>query len=152
MADKKTLPANMTELESLLEEYLVKKAPALPENIKEIIVKFGPWITLILMLLALPVLLAAFGLGAAFMPLAVMGGARFGLMSMLSLALSVASLVLEFMALPGLFKRQKQGWKFMYYATLVGAVSSAVHLDIIGLVVGTLISLYVIFQIKSYYK
>lgn len=152
MSQPKTMPANMKELEILLDEYLVKKAPALPANIKEIIVKFGPWVVLVLMLLAIPAMLAALGLSAVFMPVAAMGGYRMGLLTIISLVLGIAVLVLELMALPGLFKRQRQGWRFMYYATLVGAVSSAISLNIVSLIVGTLLSLYILFQIKSYYK
>ena len=40
--------ASLSKLESTLEEYLVKKAPyQLPADVKEGIVKFGPWIILI---------------------------------------------------------------------------------------------------------
>lgn len=149
---KTTLPANLKELEALLDEYLIKKAPALPANIKEIIVKFGPWITLIMIVLALPVLLAALGLSAIFMPVAALGGTRFGLLTLISLVISVAIIGLELVALPGLFKRQKRGWRLVYYSALLSAVDSALHLNIINLLLGTLISLYILFQIKSYYK
>lgn len=50
----KDFKSYMNQLEDLLTEYLVKKAPALPANVKEVIVNFAPWITLILVILALP--------------------------------------------------------------------------------------------------
>jgi len=40
----------------------------------------------------------------------------------------------------------------MFYASLLGAVQNAVSFNLGGLVVGTLLSLYILFQIKSYYK
>ena len=37
----------MKQLNKTLEMYLVKRAPALPKNIKEILVKFAPWLAII---------------------------------------------------------------------------------------------------------
>ena len=46
----------MDTLIATLDEYLVKKAPfALPDGVKEFIVRFGPWISLVLLVLSLPV-------------------------------------------------------------------------------------------------
>jgi hypothetical protein len=144
--------AGLGQLETQLEEYLVKKAPALPPNIKEMIVQWGPWITLVLLILSLPALLALFGLGAMLAPFSFMGGARAGAGYMLSLLTLAVQLVLEGMAIPGLMKRQMSAWRLMFYATLVGAVSSLLSGSIVGMLVGTLVSLYFLFQVKSYYK
>jgi hypothetical protein len=149
---KTTMPANIKELEALLEEYLVKKAPALPDNIKEIIVKFGPWITLIMMIMLLPVILGVFGLAALLAPASFLGGANVGFSYVVSLLFSIATLVIEGIALPGLFKRQLSAWRLMFYSTLLGAVDSLIHLNIVGLIIGTAISLYILFQIKNKYK
>ncbi len=142
----------MAKLEDTLELYLLKKAPSLPEGIKEAIVKFGPWIVLILLIMTLPVILAVFGLGALILPFSVVGGAGFGLTYLLSLGLTIVMLVLEAMAIPGLFKRQMKAWKLLYYATLVGAVQNVVSFNLGGLIIGTLLGLYILFQISSYYK
>lgn len=142
------------QLEDLLDLYLVKKSPLqLPANIKELIVKFGPYITLVLMILALPVILLALGLSAVLLPaVGVAAGVSTGISATLGLVISIASLVLEAIALPGLFKRSKVGWNFVFYAILLSAVSYLIRLDIISLVIGTLVSLYFLFQIRSYYK
>jgi uncharacterized membrane protein YoaK (UPF0700 family) len=140
------------QLDRVLTEYLVKKAPALPVSVKEFIVNFGPWISLILGLLLLPLILAAFGLGALFTPVAMMAGVRFGATYMLSILVAVVQMVLQFAAIGGLLKRQTGGWKLAFYGALVGGVYSLVSLQIIGLVIGTGLSLYVLYQIKSYYK
>ena len=155
--DLQVSPSNKSlipQLEDILDLYLVKKAPfQLPPNVKELIVKFGPYITLVLMILSLPVILVALGLSAVLLPMVgVAAGATVGITAMISLLFVVASLVLEAIALPGLFKRSKVGWNFLFYAILLSTVSYLVRLDIFSLIVGTLVSLYFLFQIRSYYK
>ncbi|KKU12762.1 MAG: Chromate transporter, partial [Parcubacteria group bacterium GW2011_GWC2_45_7] len=55
------------------------------------------------------------------------------------------------LAIPGLFKRQEKAWKLLYYATLLGGLQNIVTMQIGGLI-GTLVSLYLLFQVKGYYK
>lgn len=141
----------LNQLEDTLELYLVKKAPALPTNAKEIIVKFGPWITLILFVLSLPLVLALFGLGAFLAPFSFMGGLSAGFNYTLAMVVLAVTLVLEGLAIPGLFKQQKRAWYLMYYAVLLGALSNLLQINIFSFIIGTLISLYILFQIKSYY-
>jgi hypothetical protein len=146
------VPANLSQLEALLEDYLVKKAPAIPANIKEAIVKFAPWLTLIALILSLPLVLAAFGLGAVALPFSYMAGIGFGLNYTLAMVVLAVSLVLQALALPGLFKRQLTAWRLIFYATLVSAVSNLLQFNLAGLLIGTLLGWYLLFQVKSYYK
>ena len=100
-----TANASLSNLETTLNEYFVKKAPfQLPVGVKEFIVSFGPWITLVMLVLSLPIILAAIGLGAILAPFAVLGGANAAAFTV-GTVFSLATLVLEAMALPGLFKR-----------------------------------------------
>src|SRR5262245_41197593 len=110
------------DLIGFLDYYLVDKAPfQIPDNIKEIIVKFGPWIAAILTLLSLPVLLFALGLGTVLMPFGGVGYASgFGLAAIGA----VVQMGLTIAALPGLFARKKIGWTLLFYATLVSFVFS----------------------------
>ena len=140
------------QLEDMLQEYLVKKAPAMPENIKEILVKFIPWINLIFVILGLPILLALFGLSAMMTPFAMMGGyggTGFGIVFQI---LTLVTIVVEIMALPGLFKKTEQGWRLSFYATLISLVTGLFGGNIVSALLGTIISLYILFQIRSYYK
>lgn len=142
----------LNQLEDTLSLYLVKKAPALPSGLKEFIVKYGPWITLVLIVLTLPLILAVFGLGTVLAPFSFMGGLRVGTGYIVTLVLSAVQLVLEAMAIPGLFKRQKKAWNLLFYATLIGVVENVVRFDVGGLIIGSLLSLYILFQIREYYK
>jgi uncharacterized membrane protein YdjX (TVP38/TMEM64 family) len=64
------------DLIGFLDFYLVKKAPfQLPLEIREFLVKFGPWIAVVFLLLSLPALLLMLGIGAAMVPF---GGPVYG--------------------------------------------------------------------------
>jgi hypothetical protein len=149
MAKQKTNLGGITQLETTLEGVFVKKLPALPANVKEIIVKFSPWIALVGLVMTLPTLLAALGLTG--MMSGYLGyGYRFGYS--ISWWISIASMVLMAIALPGLFKRKMSAWKLMFYSSLVMAVYNLITMNLGSLIIGTGISLYILFQVKSYYK
>jgi len=144
--------SGLSQLEDTLKVYLVDKAPGLPAGVKEFIVKWGPWISLVLLVLALPALLFAFGLGTLVAPFAFLGGVQAGMNFGLGMIFSTIVLVIEAIAIPGLLKRSMGAWKLMFYASLVSAVQALVSFNLGGLVIGTGLSLYVLFQIRSLYK
>ena len=150
--------SNLPGLEGFFDTYLNIKAPfQLPAGVKEFIVKYGPWITLVILILAaiviVPLALLAFGLTAATVPAGVaVGYAGNTVMGMISLILALVTLVMEAIAIPKLLKRQLGGWKLVYYASLISALSSLLSLNIVSLVLGLLIGMYVLFQIRGYYK
>jgi hypothetical protein len=137
------------DLIGFLDFYLVKKAPfQLPAEVKEFLVKFGPWIALVLLLLSLPGLLLMLGVGTAFMPF---GGAAYMVgFSYLTVVL-LAQLVLLGLALPGLFKRKMSAWRLIFYSQLVGIAFSLLSGSILGALIGGLIGLYILFQIRPLY-
>lgn len=141
----------LKQLENWFEENLGRKAPQLPEKWREIIVKIAPWVTLIVMILALPAILIVLGLGTVLTPFAYLGGVTYGAGYMISMGLLIVSLILEVMAIPGLFKRSLKGWRFAYWATLVSALSYILGLEIVSLI-GTVLSLYILFQVKKLYR
>lgn len=151
MAEKSTLAM----LEETLDLYFGQKAPALPSNIKELLVKLAPWVTLILLILTLPLVLIAFGLGALVAPFAFLAGPAYGFSYGMSYTLSMAiiavSLIFEALSIPGLFSRSAQGWRYAYYATLVSLVGNLVTFSIGSAILGAVIGFYILFQIKSYY-
>ena len=147
-----TANASLSNLETTLNEYFVKKAPfQLPVGVKEFIVSFGPWITLVMLVLSVPIILAAIGLGAILAPFAVLGGANAAAFTV-GTVFSLATLVLEAMALPGLFKRKKAGWNLLFYASLVSVAGALVALELVGAVLSAVIGWYFIFQVRSMYK
>ena len=144
------LVASLSKLDKFLEDYLVKKAPAIPKQVKELIVNYGPYLIILSLFFAIPSVLALLGLNAVSVPLRMFG--RFSFAYTLSTIVMLVNLVLEVLALPGLLKKKASAWKLMYYAVLVSAVHSLLLFNLAGLIIGALLSFYVLFQIKSYYK
>lgn len=137
------------DLIGFLDYYLVQKAPfQIPDNAKEWIVRYGPWITLVMLVLALPPLLFALGIGAILIPFGGLGYATG--FTYLTIVL-IVELGLRALALPGLFARKMSGWRLVFYAQIVGLVFSLLSGSFVGPVLGTLISLYILFQVRSLY-
>lgn len=141
----------LKKLESFFEEYLVKKAPfTLPPRWKELIVKITPWANIIGFVILLPILLAVLGLYSAFSGLFFWNPYVVG-SGWITLILIFATAILELIAVPGLFKRSIGAWRLLFYAVLLRAVTGIFHIDL-GEIIGMVLSLYLLFQVKSYYK
>ena len=153
--EQKDAKGAMASFEAMLYEYLVKKAPfALPIGAKEVIVKVAPYLVIIFAILALPLIFAAIGLSAFLTPFAMMGGyAGWGFNAIVSLAVSVIVIILEVIAVPGLFKRTKGAWQLVFYASIVSLIGSILSINgIISGVIGAIIGWYILFQVKDLYK
>lgn len=157
MAGKKIdFSSSLSQLEDTLELYLVKKAPQLPKAVKDLVVVLTPWFTLLGVVFSIPLVFVAFGLSALIGPLSVITGPvsaiNYGIGYTFSMVILAIALVFDAIAIPGLFGRKAKGWKYIYWATLISFLSSLFSFNLFGGLLGTLISLYFIFQIKTYYK
>ncbi len=143
----------LAEFDRICTEYLVTKAPfAIPENWKDTIIKIMAVLNVVGIVLIIPGLLILLGLGtvlAPFMALGATASLSLNGLGIIPVILSVVSLVLMIMSAPGLFKKQKKAWTLSYYNVLVGIVSNVVSLNIGGLVIGSLLGLYVLYQIRA---
>jgi hypothetical protein len=145
--------SSMKTLDTTLEQYLVKQAPfAIPARWQEVLVKLIPWLTLIFFILSLPLILAFFGLSAFLLPASFIGGVNAGFGYMLAMIVLAVTLVLEALAIPGLFKNSIAAWRLLMYSTLVNAVYNLITFNLGGLIIGTLLSLYILYQIKHHYR
>lgn len=154
MADGTAAPRDLI---GFLNYYFVTKAPfQIPQAGREWLVRFGPWIVVVLLILWLPGLMWLLNVGSTWGPFA----SRWGYYDsyhfsstywpwMLGLVLSFALMVL---ALPGLFARRMSGWRLAFYAELVSLIAGLFALDIVGALIGALISFYILFQIRPLYK
>ena len=146
------------KLEVILEEYLVEKVPfQLPKNVKEIIVKFAPYLAIIGVVMGIPGVLALLGAGTILAPLGLVGGMMtgrpfLGLGYIVSVVFLGVMILLEGLAIPGLFSRSKKAWTYLYWSALVGVLQNIISFNVGGLVIGGLISMYFLFQVKEYYK
>ena len=142
---------NLLETE-LGKVYANKKIPSLPDNVKEIIVKLSPWFALVSMVMLLPLIMAAFGLSAIAMPFSYLGGLHVGFSYTLGLVFTFGMIVLEIMAIPGLFKRKLSAWRLMYYSTLVSLLQQLFRFNLVNLILSGAISFYFLYQVKSKYN
>ncbi len=139
----------MTQMMDFLNTYLVDKAPfQIPEAGKEWIVKFGPWIAVVLLILLLPPILLLLGIGAVFAPFGgvyyATGYSYIALVALVQAGLTVA-------ALPGLFARKISGWTLLFYSRIIGIVTSLLLGNVVAALLGGLISLYILFQVRPLY-
>ena len=137
------------DLIGFLDYYLVQKAPfQLPDGAKEALVKYGPWIAIVLLVISLPLILVAFGISAALLPFAPYGYTGFGFTAVVVLI----ELVLDIAALPGLFARKMSGWRLIFYARLVAIAHSLLIGAVASAILGGIISLYILFQVRPLYR
>jgi hypothetical protein len=101
----------------------------------------------VLLVLMLPPLLLALGLGALILPFAAAAAPGIGI----SLIGVIVEIGLTIAALPGLFARKMSGWNMLFYAQIVGLVVSLLSLSIVSGLIGALISLYILFQVRTKY-
>jgi hypothetical protein len=147
-----SLTDTLKSLEVEIEKVALNKSlPALPDSAKELLVKLAPWLTLISMIVLLPVILAAFGLSAIALPFSYLGGLHMGFSYTVGLIFSFGMIVLELMAIPGLFKREQKAWRLVFYSVLLSLVQQLLNFNLGGLIIGGAISLYILFQVKSKY-
>lgn len=147
----------LQQVEDLLELYLYKKVPAVPENVREVLVKVAPWanvVGIVFGIMALPLLFAALGLGSMLAPFAALGGVsgvQFGTTLLISTLFVIPVLVLQIMAAKGLFNKEAKGWRYLFYAVQLSAVQSIIGFSVMG-VLWAAVFIYLLFQIRSEFK
>jgi hypothetical protein len=150
--EKKDWKTMLIDLEKKLEKFFNGKFPSLPEKAKEVIVKFGPYLMIVTLLITIPATLALIGFGAVATPFALVGNFQNEAGLILSIVFGIIIIVLQILALPALFNRRMKGWKILFYASLINVVFNLLSLNLINLIINAGISWYILFQVKSYYK
>lgn len=156
-------------LEAWLYGMLFVRAPFhLPLTTKDWLVRFWPWIIVaggVLMVLAiLPALFAALTLtsmmGTYGGYYGTMMGAAVGPAFYLSFILYAIEVIVMFVAVPLLLRRQRLGWQLAFYVAIALPIYAVISLfsygyfDIVGFILqlfAAVIGLYFLFQIRSYY-
>lgn len=150
MAEKNS-SLNEKQVIHTMEDFF-NKAPQLPANIREVLVKIAPWIALVFGILGVLGGLSLVGVSPLAMGIDGIANTTYGVVIGL---LAIVASVLLIMAFPKLQKNQYAGWRLLFWSAVIGVVSSLISLNagtIIGAIVWGLIRFYILFQIKSYYK
>jgi len=144
------------QLETMLDEYMVTKAPfALPLGLKEFVATISPYLIIVFAIMALPFILFALGVSTALAPLGMISGYGYswGFGGIVTLAVAVAVLVMEVMAVPGLFKRTKASWRLLFYVSIISLIGNILSMNgIVGGIINAIIGWYILFQMKDMYK
>lgn len=152
---KKEVLGFVGKVEVWLDEYMVTKAPfQIPMAGKEFLAKVAPYLIIVFSLLALPAVLALFGITAVLAPVSVVSGygMSWGVFGIIGAVTTIVSLGLNVMAIPGLFKRTHASWRLVFYATLVSLIGGLLSPGAVGAIVGAIIGWYILFQVKVLYK
>jgi uncharacterized membrane protein YhaH (DUF805 family) len=163
------------QLEKIMDEYLVKKAPfQIPLNAKKAITSWAPWIALVIGLLSLLSALSLWSLAREadkYIDISYEIGRTYGIESTARdvstmvyvsiVVLAIQGIILA-VAFKGLQEKSKsRGWDLLLLSTLLGFAYSFSTLfisnlrtgtDFIFSLLGALIGLYILAQIKDRYK
>lgn len=140
-----SMETNALPLEKELDPIFRKQLPAFPDNIKELFVKIAPFLAIIGVIFG--VLGAGFGL--LFSPLMWFSGSFLIGLAMLFL---VAMIILDALAIPGLFAHKIMGWRYMYYAQFLSLIYSVCMGNWFSGLLGAFIGFWILFQIKEKYS
>lgn len=136
--------------------------PNLPKNVREWIADNAWWLVIIGVVLGgLAVLGLAsalfFGTAVTTMFLGPLGGVFF-LPALIHLAILVVTILIEVSAIEPLKAKQKRGWSLIFLSSLISIAASLLNIvltgdlnGILGLIIGALISFYVLFEVRSYF-
>jgi hypothetical protein len=162
-------------MESLnkLEDWLAgiyKSTPKLSDSSKKSIVKAWPWVAVVLGVLQAWGAYALWHWGHevnkvidtfnSYFGTTLAGVHKLSVAYWISLVIVIVVAVLLLAAYPGLVKRTKAGWNFLFYAALVNVVYGVFSAfndygsvgTLIGQVIGSAILLYFLFQIRDQYS
>ncbi len=140
-------------LEKELESIFLHKFPPFPETTKDFFVRYGPYILLVLAVIAVFGLLTAFGIlgGMSIASIATASWGGIVFTAWIAIGLSLVSLLLFFLAFTPLKNRQRKGWEYLYYSVLISLTANLITLSIFSLIISGILWFWVLFQIRDRY-
>lgn len=168
---KNQAQVKLQKLEGKLDEVFVKNAPyQLPKAGKDWIVKYAPWIALIIGVIDLFAVSGLWRLGhsvnyanhllQSLGSNQVVPAYQLGFFWWVSLVVLAIQAIMQIAAFPGLQARKKAGWNLLFYSALLGVLTGVIYLFVDGRgvgsfiwqLIGAAIGFYFLFQIRSYYS
>jgi hypothetical protein len=145
----------MAALEGWLEP-LFAKAPHIPANAREMLVKIAPWLALIFGVLGLVGIVSAGMLTSMLFSMAWIGGGAAQIALAVALIAGLLASILQLLAYSPLTAHKKQGWNYLFYGSVLSAIASLVDIIFgygsLGSIIGALIGFWLLFEIRGYYK
>ena len=168
---------SISKLESQLDKVFNNNLPALPSNAKQFIVKVAPWVALIG---GIASLWSTYALWQWAHTVSVINNYANTINSLyysygyhyrmpntnqmsavlwIAMVVALVEGVIYLLAFPGLQKRNKSGWNFLFYGLIVNVIYGVVMIfssyggvgSFIAYLLGSAIGAYFLFQIRSFY-
>lgn len=139
----------LEKLENWLNLYFGEKAPQLPQGLRRFLTKIAPWLTILAVIFGLPMALAWLGLGHWMMWDRGYFVGR--LANPIFPLLMLAALTCRALSIPGLFRLQRSGWQWSYYAILIAGIEGLLAMNIVGMLISLVINFYLLFQLRPLY-
>ena len=165
MPEKPVYPSHKkagSDLISMLEPYFTTQAPfQIPTNGREMLVSWLPWINLVGGILCVLAFLPLLGLAGMVSTISAVAGYSTGTYIWIPMLILLAQGVVLLVAFPGLRNNKLSAWKLLFWADVIffiynivsGFVTpSGLISGIVGAIISIVIGMYLLFQIKSYYK
>lgn len=151
--------SKMMDHASALESWLAPifaQAPHIPAGGRKVISDILPWLSLVFGILGIIGLLSLGGLSMWISPYMMLSGVFHSISLILTLILGLLSSILTFVAFNPLLAKKKKGWNYSFYALIVSAVSTLIHLIFmysggLGSIIGIIIGAYLLFEIREMY-
>lgn len=139
----------LDKLENWLNLYFGEKAPQLPQGLRRFLTKIAPWLTILGVIFGLPMALAWLGWGHWMMWDRGYFVGRFA--HPIFPILMLAALLCRALSIPGLFRLQRTGWQWSYYAILIAGVEGLLAMNVVGMLISLVINFYLLFQLRPLY-
>ena len=161
------MASSTSGLELKLREFFVDKAPELPEGAKKLLIEWLPILSVVFGILTLldtwqlwhwadvaNNVCQVYGVNEC-----AASNSRFSIWVWLGIIATLVQGILYILARTGLRDRKKQGWNYVYYATLIGVAYAILGLfidyypleNLVWTVLISAFGLYLLFQVRSAY-
>ncbi len=153
--------------ESQLADFFAK-FPHVPESGRKVIAQILPWLALVVGILGIIAAVVG-GLFVALISIPVLlTGNIGGLVALIAMIVSLTAAIMEVLAFKPLQGGMKKGWNYMYYALLLGVVSTLVSIignaiqgevfaivgvvsGLIGGAIGFIIGGWILFEVRGHF-
>ncbi len=135
-------------LEDLGDQYLLKRAPSIPDQVREVIALIVPWLVIIGVVFSVPLFASFLGIGW----FGSVSGFSYSFINVISTVLGMVTVVLQACGIPGLLRRDRVGWQWLFAAGIVSLISVPFAVSPFFSLIGVSIGLYLLFQIKPLFR
>lgn len=140
----------LQQLEDLGDQYLLKRLPALPDQVREVIALIVPWLVILGVIFSVPTF-------AAFLGINWFGGmgamsVSYRFVNVVFTTLTFVAVIFQAIAIPGLLRRDRSGWQWLFIASLISLVASLFSITPFFSILFVVIGFYLLFQIKPLFR